>query len=119
MGVAGIRVPPGLERGQRLLKEEKKNRKYRGSFLLKFAVFCLALFVAFILVSKQLEIAEKRQTLEGLQTQLDQQKIRNSELEDQLEDSSGLTEYAEKKARRDLDYARPDERIFVDVGGGD
>ena len=100
------------------MKEKKKN-KVKGSFLLKFAVFCLALFVAFVLVSKQFEIAEKRRTLDGLQAQLDQQVIRNAELQDQLEDSSGLTEYAEKKARRDLDYARPDERTFVDVGGGD
>lgn len=99
--------------------KEKKNYKYKGSLLLKFAVFCLALFVAFILVSKQIEIAEKRRTLEGLQAQLDQQTIRNAELQAQLEDSGGLTEYAEKKARRDLDYARPNERIFVDVGGGD
>lgn len=86
---------------------------------MKFAVFCLAVFVAGVLISKQVEIAEKRRTLEGLQKQLDQQTIRNEELQDQLEDSSGLTEYAEKKARRDLDFARPNERIYVDVGGGD
>ncbi len=82
-------------------------------------MFCLALFVAFILISKQFEIAEKRRTLDGLQAQLDQQTLRNAELQDQLEDSEGLKEYAERKARRDLDYAKPDERIFVDVGGGE
>ena len=114
-------MPPcvtGPGKGHSLLKE-KKNRKYKGSLLLKFAVFCLAVFVAGVLISKQLEIAEKRRTLDGLQKQLDQQSIRNEELQDQLEKSSGLTEYAEKKARRDLDYARPDERIYVDVGGGE
>ena len=86
---------------------------------MKFAVFCLALFVAFTLVSRQIEISQKRRTLEDLQQRLDKQTIRNEELSDSLKDSSGLEEYAEKKARRDLDYAKPNERIFVDVGGGD
>ena len=99
--------------------QEKKTGRYKGSFLLKFAVFCLALFVAFTLVSRQFEIAEKRRELKALQEEIAQQTIRNGELADSLEDSSGLEEYAEKKARRDLDYAKPGERIFVDVGGGE
>ena len=99
--------------------QEKKKGKYKGSLLLKFAVFCLALFVAFTLVSRQIEISQKRRTLEDLQQRLDKQTIRNEELADSLKDSSGLEEYAEKKARRDLDYAKPNERSFVDVGGGD
>lgn len=86
---------------------------------MKLAVFCLAVFVAFTLICRQLEIAEKRRTLEDLQQQLEKQTIRNDELSDALKDSSGMEEYAEKKARRDLDYASPNERIFVDVGGGE
>ncbi len=70
-------------------------------------------------MSRQIEISQKRRTLEDLQQRLDKQTIRNEELSDSLKDSSGLEEYAEKKARRDLDYAKPNERIFVDVGGGD
>lgn len=99
--------------------QEKKKEKYKGSLLLKFAVFCLAVFAVVILASRQMEIAQKRRELEDLQNQLGQQAVRNAELSDSLEDSSGLEEYAEKKARRDLDYAKPNERIFVDVGGGD
>lgn len=99
--------------------QEKKQGKYKGSFLLRLAVFCLAVFAAVVLVGRQLEIAEKRQKLEELQQKLELQNIRNAELSDALQDSSGLEEYAEKKARRDLDYAKPDERIFVDVGGGE
>ena len=29
-----------------------------------------------------------------------------------------MAEYAERKARSELDYAKPGERVFVDVGGG-
>jgi len=96
-----------------------KMEKYRGRFLLRFAVFCLAVFVVFTLVSRQLQIAEKRQELAVLQEQLERQDIQNQELADSLQDQEGLEEYAEKKARRDLDYAKPNERIFVDVGGGE
>ena len=108
----------GIGEGGGLLQEKKKE-KYKGSLLLKFAVFCLAVFAVVILAGRQMEIAQKRRELADLQNQLDQQAVRNAELSDSLEDSSGLEEYAEKKARRDLDYAKPNERIFVDVGGGD
>ena len=42
----------------------------------------------------------------------DAEEIRNS-----LEDEDGLAEYAERKARAEMDYAKPEERVFVDVGG--
>lgn len=99
--------------------QELKTEKYKGSFLLRFAVVCFALFIVISLVGQQIKIAEKREELELLQKQLDTQNIKNEELENSLKNNGGLKEYAEKQARRDLDYAKPGERIFVDVGGSD
>ena len=69
-----------------------------------------------------MRIMDKRAELATLQTQIEIQNARNEEIQktvSSLENDRGLQEYAERKAREDLDYAKPDERIFVDVGGSD
>lgn len=95
-----------------------KIEKYKGSLLLKFAVLCFAGFILVSLVGQQLQIGEKREELASLQEQLSTQTARNEEIQNSLENNSGVAEYAERKARSELDYAKPGERVFVDVGGG-
>ena len=94
---------------------ELKIEKYKGSLLLKFAVLCFAGFILVSLVGQQLQIGEKREELASL---LSTQTARNEEIQNSLENNSGVAEYAERKARSELDYAKPGERVFVDVGGG-
>ncbi len=96
---------------------ELKMEKYKGSFLLKFAVLCFAVFILVSLIGQQLQISEKREELQTLQEQLDTQNTRNEEIKNSLENSGDLAEYAERRARSELDYAKPGERVFVDVGG--
>lgn len=98
---------------------EVKTKKYKGSFLLKFALLCFAAFVLVSLIGRQLQITEKQAELEALQQELETQNIKNAEIQNSLENNGGLKDYAEKTARRDMDYAKPGERIFVDVGGSD
>ena len=97
---------------------ELKIDKYKGSFLLKFAVLCFAVFLLVSLVGQQFQIMDKRQQLEDLQQQLSTQNARNEEIQNSLENSGGMAEYAERKARSELDYAKPGERVFIDMGGG-
>ena len=78
---------------------ELKIDKYKGSFLLKFAVLCFAVFILVSLVGQQFQIMEKRQELEDLQQQLSTQNARNEEIQNSLENSGGMDEYAERKAR--------------------
>ena len=92
--------------------------RYKGSVLLKFAVLCFAAFAVVSLVGQQLQISEKREELAAVQEQLSTQLTRNEEIQNSLDNSGGLAEYAERKARSELDYAKPGERVFVDVGGG-
>ena len=66
-----------------------------------------------------MQIHDKQNTLDALQSQLKTQQIKNEELKNSLEKDEDLADYAEKVARRDLDYAKPGERVFVDVGGSD
>ena len=98
---------------------ELKTEKYKGSFLLKFAVLCFAVFILVSLIGQQIQITDKRDELEALQAQIHTQTLKNEEIQNSLENSGGLKDYAERSARRDLDYAKPGEKIFVDVGGSD
>ena len=96
---------------------ELKLDRYNGSFLLKVAVFCFAVFILVSLVGQYSRIGEKEEQLQALQQQLSAQDTRNEEIRNSLEDEDGLAEYAERKARAEMDYAKPEERVFVDVGG--
>ena len=65
---------------------------------------------------QQFKIGEKREELQELQAQLARPGRPQRGDPQLLENSSGLEEYAERKARTELDYAKPGERVFVDVG---
>ena len=96
------------------MDEKSSKQKHRGSLLIKFAVFCLTIIVLLSLLERQMQIAEKREQLEALQTQLEIQELENQELRGALEDEEGLRRYAEKRAREELDYVKPNERVFID-----
>ncbi len=101
---------------------EIKTEKYRGFLPLRIMLVVIAAAALVTLVVWQTRIGEKRTELATLQTQIAAQDTRNEEIQKQVEalrNNDGLKEYVEEKARKDLDYAKPGEHIFVDVGGGD
>ena len=67
------------------------------------------------LIYNQVQISAKRQELEAVQTQLAAQEADNEELSRQLEASD--EEIIEQVARDELGYAKPGERVFVDMSG--
>ena len=84
--------------------EEVKIKRYKGSLLLKVAVFCFACFMVTMLVGQQISISQKKDELQQLKNDLNEENADN-------------TDYAEKVARRELDYVKPGERVFYNVGG--
>ena len=92
------------------------KRKIHGGLILKLAIFCLTAVVVLSLVEPQVQLVELQEQLRVLQGQLEQQAMRNKELRAAMDGEEGLRSYAEKRAREDLDYVRPNERVFVDGG---
>lgn len=101
------------------VREVKKEniKKYRGHILLKVALLCFACFIIGSLVHQQLQIGQKEEFLSAVQTQLDAQNVKNEELRYTLENEDNKKERMEKEARKNYDYAKPNEEIFVDIGG--
>ena len=98
--------------------EEVKIKRYKGSLLLKVAVFCFTCFMVTMLVGQQISISQKKDELQQLKNELKEQQVVNDELRYDLnEENADNTDYAEKVARRELDYVKPGERVFYNVGG--
>lgn len=76
------------------------------------AVFCGYLF--FTLIGCQVTISSKQQELASVQAQVENQQAVNEELQRALED--GEDAIIERIAR-EQGYAKPNERIFVDISG--
>ena len=89
--------------------EEVKIKRYKGSLLLKVAVFCFACFMVTMLVGQQISISQKKDELQQLKNELKEQQVVNDELRYDLNE--------ENVARRELDYVKPGERVFYNVGG--
>lgn len=99
--------------------QDKTKKNNKGSFLLKIAILCFAGFLVFTLIGQQVSIGQKRTELNEINEKLELQQIKNDELEHNLSQELELEEYAEKAARRDLNYAKPEEKVFVNIGGVD
>ncbi len=99
---------------------EVKTKKQKGSLLLKIAIACFAAFLLMMLISQFFQIGKKRAELKELKEELNLQQLINEELRYDLEgENAGTDEYAEKVARRELDYVKPGERVFYNIGGND
>ena len=75
-------------------------------------VLCLSLFLS--LLRSQASISAKQQELASVQAELDSQLAQNEELQRTLDD--GEDAIIERMAR-EQGYARPNERVFYDIGG--
>ena len=109
----------GLQRGglfefMRVLKAKKEKK----SFLLRFAILVFAVYAAVALVNQQMQISEKKRQLADLKQQIKIQDIKNEDLKHSLSSGSGVSdEYIERVVREGLDYAKPGERVFVNIAG--
>ncbi len=86
--------------------------------MLKLAIAAFLIYALISFISQQVQIGQKEEQLATLQQELSVQNLQNEELKDALD--GGITEnseYIERLARQNLDYAKPSERIFVNISG--
>lgn len=97
--------------------KEVPIKKHKSSILLKVSIFLFALFVVFSLLSQQVKIAEKKEELAQLTEAVKAQEIKNKTLENAFQDETAYKDYLEKSARKDYNYAKPNEKIIIDLEG--
>ncbi|WP_099204471.1 FtsB family cell division protein [Scatolibacter rhodanostii] len=97
--------------------KEVKIKKSSGSLLLKISILCMAGFFAFLITTQQFQIAEKKNHLGKIREDMQTQLVKNEELQHSLDNEQDMKEYAERTARNDYNYAKPDERVYINIGG--
>ena len=91
-----------------------KRKGLLPKWLLPLAFFVLCGSLFFNLVRYQVTIASKQQELQSVQNRLSAQLTENAELSGTLE--QGEDAIIERYAR-EQGYAKPNERVFVDISG--
>lgn len=95
---------------------KKPSKRRRTIFGICFALF--AAYAVFTLISQQIQISQKQEELSQLEDKILIQEVKNGEVEDVYNSSDEENEeYIKKIAREELDYAEPDERIFINIAG--
>lgn len=86
------------------------------SALLKLAALCVVVYVAFSVISLQIELSEKKRTLAKLEAQRDALSLANQETSELIE-KSDQNEFVERIAREYFGFAYPNEHIYIDISG--
>ena len=94
---------------------ELKKKKISKSLLLRLSLLVFVLYMVVTLLGQQAQIREKRRELDALDQQIVLQKLSNEETMAALE--SDDTAYIERIAREEFDYAKPGERVFINIAG--
>ena len=98
------------------MEKRQKRAPLLPRFFLRAGLVLIGGYLVAGLVFNQVDIAAKQKELQDLETQLEQQRQQYDELERVLESGSD-TEIIERVARDKLGYAKPNERVFIDVTG--
>ena len=98
------------------MEKKQKRAPLLPRFFLRAGLVLIGGYLVAGLVFNQVDIAAKQKELQDLETQLEQQRQQNDELERVLESGSDA-EIIERVARDKLGYAKPNERVFIDVTG--
>lgn len=95
---------------------KKPSKKRRAIFGICFGLF--AVYAVVTLISQQIQISQKQDELSQLEDKILIQEVKNGEVEDVYNSGDEENEeYIKKIARQELDYAEPDERIFINIAG--
>lgn len=97
-----------------MAKPKQKVNPFSINSLLKFACILLCVLFAVYFVKTRLDINAMQQRLVAMEEQVELQRLKNRDAELALREDDDTVERA---AREKLDYAYPDERVFVDISG--
>lgn len=100
------------------IKKPEKKKINKVGIAVKLALVVFAVYAVVTLLNQHIEILEKQQTLSDLENEIMVQEIKIEEIQDVKDFSDEENaEYMEQIARKELDYVKNGERVFVNVTG--
>lgn len=94
---------------------EIKVAKSKKSALIRIALVLFCLYAVVMWIHVQLEISEKESQITETESQIEAQKLTNEKMKNALENED--PDYIEQAIRNELDYAKPGEKVFIDISG--
>ena len=94
---------------------EIKAAKSKKSALIRIALVLFCLYAVVMWIHVQLEISEKESQIADTKSQIEAQKSTNEKMKNALENED--PDYIEQAIRNELDYAKPGEKVFIDISG--
>jgi len=95
-----------------IIKKSKKNKNgLSGQMLMYCAVGLVVLLVIVALMQSRSTLKEKQAELDFILQQCELQQVENDALQELMNNSDD--EYIERKAREELDYVLPGERVYI------
>lgn len=91
-----------------------KRKKSRSSVLIEWLMLGFIVYTGVSIISLQIQIKEKQDSLISLQNNIKQYESANQKLQKQMNDGISESDIGEI-ARTELNYAEPGERVFVDT----
>ncbi|MCH3971521.1 MAG: septum formation initiator family protein [Oscillospiraceae bacterium] len=95
--------------------QKKPHKKHSLLLGVALAMFCVYMLVA--VVSQQMQIRSQKAKLQSIQSEIQVQEIKNSDVRHELADQGASSEYIARVARESLNMAKAGERIFICPGG--
>jgi len=92
----------------------KKKTKKKGR-LLKLALCVFIVYIGALIFQQQVQIKQKQAQLAGLNSRYSEVQSQNAELQKELSDND--SQFILSVARDKLGYAKPDDRVYIDVSG--
>jgi len=90
----------------------RKKGKNKQKVILFFPVFIIVAYFIYSFVSSGISVKDKQKELDKINEQIENQKLINEEISKTIENSDS-DEYIEERARNDLGYAYPNEKIYI------
>jgi cell division protein FtsL len=100
----------------RVVQSWMKAKKSKVNRIVNVAIIALICYVAGSLLVLQADISSYRRQLASLETQCEEQQIRNDEMDSLIQRGSDF-DYIVKMAREKLGLIFPEERVFYDAAG--
>lgn len=99
------------------LRDKKSKPKRKFSFILIFSIVACVCYMVIMWTHQHIEIKERKQQLEQVSAQYDQQVEENEKLSKQIQDGVS-DEELERIAREELGYVMPGEHVYADASAG-
>ena len=98
------------------MMQTKKKKNGFSAWAIRLGLVFVCVYLGVSLISVQMEIIAKRQQLENVNQQVSTQQAENEEMRRTL-GTDDEAAYMERLARSKLEYALPNERVFIDMSG--